>query len=74
MIKAIGDDGKEASHSIEKAIEYAISKKVSIINMSFGTFKKDDKIEKLIQLAIKKGITIVASTGDYGNNYNERVL
>lgn len=68
VIKAIGDDGKEASHSIEKAIEYAISKKVSIINMSFGTFKKDDKIEKLIQLAIKKGITIVASTGDYGNN------
>ncbi|MFF3021109.1 S8 family serine peptidase [Gottfriedia sp. NPDC057948] len=67
IIKAISENGNEKSKSILSAIEYAISKKVNIINMSFGSFVTNHNIVKQIQLATKKNITVVASTGDYGN-------
>jgi len=67
IIKAIGDEGSENPDSIIKAIDYAISKEVDIINMSFGSFVTNPDIQKKIEVAIKNNITVVASTGDYGN-------
>ncbi|SDX99537.1 serine protease [Evansella caseinilytica] len=54
VIKALGDEGEvEDPTSIVKAIDYAISKEVDIINMSFGSFVSNSDIENQIQLAIK---------------------
>ncbi|MGM0920354.1 MAG: S8 family serine peptidase [Bacillota bacterium] len=50
-----------------KAIDFAISKEVDIINMSFGSFVSNQEIQERIEKAIKSSITVVASTGDYGN-------
>ncbi|MDR7002446.1 S8 family serine peptidase [Neobacillus niacini] len=67
VIKAIGEEGQENPASILKAIDYAISKKVDIINMSFGSFVSNSEIKNKIKLALTNNITVVASTGDYGN-------
>ncbi|RAS91821.1 hypothetical protein A3863_04915 [Priestia endophytica] len=67
IIKAFEEGEQMNPSNIVKAINYAISKKVDIINMSFGSFKSNSDIEDAINLAIKNNITVVASTGDYGN-------
>ncbi|WP_180242424.1 S8 family serine peptidase [Bacillus sp. AFS029533] len=68
IIKAIGAEGSQKNtDSIIKAVTYAINKKVHVINMSFGSFQVNEKIKKQINLAINNNITVVASTGDYGN-------
>lgn len=68
IVKAIGEEGSgENPDSIIKAIDFAISKDVDIINMSFGSFVSNQKIQERIEKAIKSSITVVASTGDYGN-------
>lgn len=67
IIKAFEEGEQINPSNIVKAINYAVSKKVDIINMSFGSFKSNSDIENAINSAIKNNITVVASTGDYGN-------
>lgn len=67
IIKAIGANGTVKPESIANAIEYAVSKKVSVINMSFGSFISNKKIKYQINNAIKNHISVVAAAGDYGN-------
>lgn len=68
IVKAIGEEGSgDNPDSILKAIDFAISKKVDIINMSFGSFVSNPEVQERIEKAIKNNITVVASTGDYGN-------
>ena len=47
-----------------RAIDYAIEKKVDVINLSFGSSKSSYLEEQTIQRAIQAGITVVASAGN----------
>lgn len=67
IIKAIGSTGNVKPESIIKAIKYAIAKNVDVINMSFGSFVSNEEIKQLLLIATQKGISCVASVGDYQN-------
>ncbi len=68
IIKAIGAEGSQKNaDAILNAVKYAINKKVNVINISFGSFQVNEQIKEQINLAINNNITVVASTGDYGN-------
>lgn len=67
IIKAIGSTGNVKPESIIKAIEYAIDNNVDVINMSFGSFVPNEEIKDQLLIATKKGISCVASVGDYQN-------
>jgi hypothetical protein len=66
VIKAIGGEGVEQAKSIVKAIDYAILKKADIINLSLGANVPNEELREKINTAIANNITVVASTGDYG--------
>lgn len=53
-----------------KAIEYAIEKKVDILNISSGSAQYSDAYNNVLQKAIDNGITIIASAGNYGHKEN----
>lgn len=55
------------SHVI-KAIDYAIEKRVDVINLSMGSKQYSDIENDAIQRAIQNGIVVVASAGNYGND------
>lgn len=51
---------------VVKAIYWAIDKDVDIINISFGTKKYSEALEKAVNDAVAKGILVVASVGNNG--------
>ncbi len=53
-----------SSDAIIAGINYAITKKVDVINMSFGSFDSNSGIEGALWEAHKKGIVLVASSGN----------
>lgn len=65
-IKAINDDGSVNSETLIRAINYAIEKNATIINLSLGTHVENNGVKNIILKALHKNITIVASSGDYG--------
>ena len=67
IIKALGDDGKGNNEYLTRAIEYAIDKEATIINISSGGFKCDAELKEAVNKAIDNNISIVAAAGDYGN-------
>ncbi|CAA6808225.1 MAG: Peptidase S8 and S53 subtilisin kexin sedolisin [uncultured Thiotrichaceae bacterium] len=64
------DENKARSSSaqVAQAIDYAISKKVDILNLSFSG-GKDTLVKRMIKKAADQGIVIVASSGN--NNTDE---
>ncbi|WP_129690657.1 S8 family peptidase [Gottfriedia acidiceleris] len=50
-----------------QAVEKAIELNCTIINMSIGSYKFNEELSNLIDIALKKGITIVSSSGDYSS-------
>ncbi|MFJ5765969.1 S8 family peptidase [Lysinibacillus sp. NPDC093210] len=67
VIKVMNKDDSVTPTIIKDAIELAIQKNASIINLSIASNFEDKDITGTIKLAVKKGITVVASSGDYGN-------
>lgn len=67
VIKVMNKDDSVTPTTIKDAIELAIKKKASIINLSFASHFEDKDITETIKLAVNKGTTVVASSGDYGN-------
>ena len=61
-------------NKIKKALEYAILRKVDVINMSFGypLISDSKEIRTLIQKALKHNITVVSAAGN--NNHNAFIL
>ncbi len=66
-IKIMDSDEKLPPALIRDAIKVAIEQKSTIINLSIGSYIYDKEISDLIDLATKKGVTFVASSGDYGS-------
>lgn len=67
IIKAVSDDGKTDNSYLLKALEIAEKHKATVVNISLGGFKSDKDVSKQIEKMINKDITIVSSSGDYGN-------
>lgn len=67
IVKAIGESGKTDNSNIAKAIDFLLNQDElpDIINLSLGSLNNDPSLEKMISLALEKGIIIVASVGDY---------
>ncbi|MBP9798493.1 S8 family serine peptidase, partial [Candidatus Woesebacteria bacterium] len=56
------------SSAIIQMLEYAIDKKVDVINMSFGRNEPDEITQNLVKEAYKKGIVLIAAAGNDGNS------
>ncbi len=67
VIKVMNDDESVTPTTIRKAIDLVTQKGATIINLSIASHFEDEEITETIKLAVNKGITIVASSGDYGN-------
>ena len=69
-IKAMDANGVGTVSSIYAALQYAIEKKVSYINMSFvGLLNEETSvIEDLIQTAVDNGITVIGAAGNNGTD------
>lgn len=63
--KVVDKSGKVEPEILSKAIDKAIKDDVTIINISLGSYFNNEKIKKSIKNAIKSGIIVVASSGDY---------
>jgi subtilisin family serine protease len=63
-IKAITTDGKFLLY-LEEAIDYAIARKVDIINCSFSSPHYSQLVQDKISEARSKGIIIIAAAGNY---------
>jgi subtilisin family serine protease len=61
------DDEKETIEvdSLVQGINYAVKKKVDIINISIGCMKSSSQLEKAIKNAISNDILVIASAGNY---------
>ena len=69
-IKAMDSNGKGTTSSVYAGLQYAIEKKVDIINMSFVGIANEDNssIKDLIETAINQGITVVGAAGNNGTD------
>lgn len=67
-VKVLGDDGEGYSSSVLKGIEWAIDKKVDIINLSLATPQDDPAVKAMMDYAYQKGILIVAAAGNNGTS------
>ncbi len=69
-IKAIDDTGFGDAASVYAAIEYAIERKVSIINLSLSGDATEGNlaIESAIQDAVNAGIRVIGAAGNNGND------
>lgn len=65
--KSGGDEAKCTSLSLARALHYAIERKVDVINLSL-TGPPDRLLQRLIELAIKNRIDVVASVDNRAKN------
>lgn len=68
-ICAIDSKGHTTGENISKGIYWAIQHNATIINLSLGKESEDNCVKTAINTAIKKNIYVVASAGDYGNQF-----
>lgn len=63
-LKISTDDGKSTVSNLIKAVNYAVEKKVDVINISLGGPRSSQFEKDAIQHAIDEGIVIVAAAGN----------
>jgi len=63
-LRALDSQGVGDSYAVVRAIDYAIQKRVDVINMSFVGFEKSTFLEEAIQRAWQAGIVVVAAAGN----------
>jgi minor extracellular protease Epr len=66
-VKALDKNGNGNLQDIAEALDWAISHKMDIINMSFGTTTDSKILHDLIDKAYRSGILLVAAGGNNGN-------
>lgn len=67
ILKALGKRGGKIEW-IVNAINYAVEKKVDIINMSLGCTCDDESLKRAVKKAISKEICVVVACGNNGDN------
>jgi minor extracellular protease Epr len=66
-VKVLDSKGNGYLTDIISAIDWAITNKMDIINLSLGSFEKSPTLEYIINKAYGSGILIVAAAGNGGN-------
>ncbi len=56
--------GSASTAAIVKAINYAVEKGVQVINMSLGSYTYTESLKQAVDLAVSKGILVVAASGN----------
>ncbi|MBD0326097.1 MAG: S8 family serine peptidase, partial [Pyrinomonadaceae bacterium] len=54
------------SDVVAQGVDFAIKKRVNIINMSFGIVRRDPRVSSLVQAAVRQGVVVVAAAGNSG--------
>ena len=69
-LKAINKNGKGLMTDVYKAVRWAIDNNVDVINMSICAYDDGNQeiFKEIIREAISKGITVVASAGNYNSD------
>lgn len=67
-IRVLDDDNEAPLSRVIDGIYYAISRKVDIINMSFGLNSYSVSLKKAVDAAEEAGILVVAAAGNTGDN------
>ncbi len=62
-IKAL-QDGLGSTEAIVKGMRAAVSRKVNVVNMSFGTYCYDALFQREINSAVNQGILLIAAAGN----------
>lgn len=70
-LKVFGATSKTKVSYIVAAIDYALSRDIDVINLSFGGPIKSDIENNALQRAIAAGITVVAAAGNEGEKGNQ---
>ncbi len=67
-ICVLDQEGKGKVEKIEPALEWCIQNEIKIVNLSLGTtyFKENDKLNRLINKYVYKGLIIVAAVSNIG--------
>lgn len=74
-IKVAGKSGNTSVENIISAVKLAISLNVKIINISMAAGRTDEteKLEEVVNKAVKKGIAVVGAAGNGGYDANDCV-
>lgn len=67
-VKAFGSDGTAFTSDIIQGIDWCIRNRMKVINMSFGLTEFSESLKQIIRRAHRKGIIMVASSGNTGPN------
>jgi len=70
IARAFSPDGRADMDDVTRALEWLISKKVHVINMSFSAPQTTKRFRELIRLAYESGITMVCAAGNNGESTN----
>jgi subtilisin family serine protease len=68
-IKAFNREGDGTSEDIVRAIDYAVKNGAQVINMSFASGNYSRAIHDAVNIALNKGIAVVAAAGNESNRY-----
>lgn len=68
VAKALNDSGSADSAWIARAITWAVDMDVDVINLSLGGSENSIVMQEAVNLAVSKGIIIVAAAGNYGHD------
>lgn len=63
-VQVLDEKGEGEVSNVVKGIEWAIERKVDIINLSLGVKSADETLEEVINRALSNNIIIVASSGN----------
>jgi hypothetical protein len=63
-LRAFDDNGNADIFTLAKAIRYAATHDVQVLNMSFGTLKDVKTLREAVQFAQSKNVVLVASAGN----------
>lgn len=66
-IKILDEEESVTPTRIHDAIQLAIKKEATVINLSVSSYKYNEEIALAIKEAIQKDITVVSSSGDYAD-------
>ncbi|MEB3198247.1 MAG: S8 family serine peptidase [Candidatus Sericytochromatia bacterium] len=69
-LRVLGVDGSGSTWNTVAALDYAVARKASVINLSLGSSERSDVEEEAIQRAIQAGAVVVAAAGNEATDGN----
>lgn len=66
-VRVLNGDGSGSLFAVLQGIRYAVTQKVDVINLSFGTSRESSLLDQALDEAEEAGILIVAAAGNQGS-------